>query len=249
MQILGPYPASQILSQSPPGLGSQGILLVQLPESAFDSGYPLSGQDRQDAQRQVRERDAQALLWRRALIRRILAQLLSQDPQKVHISFNSHGKPRAQGCSFNYSWTGSSMAIIFSCRGDSTGRSQAQGLELGIDLEPKSRFLSALGDRKRFSRLEKVALEFSTGTELAWLAQCRQGGGEEAWLHAFGRLWTRKEAVVKAWGESIGSHALKLSLEGERHHGSTFHWKKRAWALYDVDQEVHFLSWCSSRDH
>src|SRR5690606_16840725 len=118
---------------------------------------------------------------------------------------NEHGKPLVKGCSFNISWVENAMVLILGSA-DSA---------LGIDLEHRKRFLSALGNHQKQERLRQTAREFCTTEEQAWLDEQEVRGGPEGWLLGFGRIWTRKESLIKAWGQSIGSHALLASLEGD----------------------------------
>lgn len=133
-----------------------------------------------------------------ALARERLEALLrrySQTAELPRIERGEHGKPhvRAEGFPhFNISHAGRGMAFAFS-----------EKQELGIDIEAVAR---------RHGPLE-LAARFFTAAEteaLSALAPSRQGA-------AFVRLWTCKEAVLKALGHGIsfGLDRLRFGLDAE----------------------------------
>ncbi|MFZ0451001.1 MAG: 4'-phosphopantetheinyl transferase superfamily protein [Desulfatiglandaceae bacterium] len=136
----------------------------------------------------LRKRMAVARSW----VRVILGHYLAMDPAAICFRANSHEKPAlkgdaAQSLAFNLSHSENIMLLAVS-----------NGQPVGIDLEVIKEIsdLPALAGRY-FSPDEQVSLDQSPGPE-------RTSG--------FYRIWTRKEACLKAWG---------IGLEGELNRFST----------------------------
>ena len=118
----------------------------------------------------------------RGALRRILAATLGIDPLAIPLIDGSHGKPMLgpgdlPPVGFNVSHSGDRFMVVV-----------AAALEPGADIErirPR-RSLPALA-RRFFSRAEREEVAAAPDP-----------------LHAFYRIWTRKEAVVKADGRGVG---------------------------------------------
>jgi 4'-phosphopantetheinyl transferase len=126
----------------------------------------------------------------RAALRRILAGETGRAPHALAIDYGAHGKPRLPdhpGLHFNLSHSGEFAVIATSTLG-----------EVGIDLE-------ALRPR---SDLLPVARRFFAAHEADAVAACEG----EARSRAFLRLWTRKEAVLKASGRGIGVDTRSIAV-------------------------------------
>lgn len=107
------------------------------------------------------------------------------------IECGAHGKPFAPGLpdiEFNLSHAGARVLLAF-----------ARGQALGIDLERINRHLSLDGIAKRFFAEPE--------------ARALQRLPEHARLRAFLRLWTHKEAVLKAMGVGIGFGLERIEFE------------------------------------
>jgi 4'-phosphopantetheinyl transferase len=139
----------------------------------------LSIEERNRADRYLFPRDAFRFRRCRATLRLGLAGYLKTTPQKILLATNRHGKPFiAEGSTlhFNVSHSGGLGAIAFTTIG-----------EVGIDVEANQRDVDALEIAKaNFTRNE---------ARMVAAADSRQ---EQARI--FLRLWTRKEAVLKAAG-------------------------------------------------
>lgn len=139
---------------------------------------------------------AKLFLLGRYLLRQLLAPRLLLAPSQIPISINNKGKPslfRSDKCPpdsllpdesnsnwhFNISHTGSLLALAIS--------NQAP---LGVDLE--SRQLSS-------TQIQRLARRYFSEDEQAWLAQYPKS-------EHFLRLWTIKEAVLKAHGGGIANN-------------------------------------------
>jgi 4'-phosphopantetheinyl transferase len=120
-----------------------------------------------------------------ALTRAVLASVTGSEPAAFRFSTGPHGKPAAllggQGAqiSFNLSHTDGVVGVAVAAE---------PSLSLGFDLEP-------LG---RNAPLE-VARRYFTAREVAWLHGLPPAGRAEGFL----RLWTLKEAFIKATGKGL----------------------------------------------
>jgi len=138
----------------------------------------------------LRNRDAHC----RGLLRRHLADLLNSPAQQIRLETSSNGKPQLaedeRTLHFNLSHSGSYAAIGFSLTAS-----------IGIDLEQVRRDRDALRLARRFFSPEE-----STAIGLA---------SERHRLASFYRLWTLKEAYLKACGLGIfsGLEAPRFNVE------------------------------------
>ncbi|MFG0834679.1 4'-phosphopantetheinyl transferase family protein [Aeromonas bivalvium] len=128
----------------------------------------------------------------RVVINRLLAQRLGQDPQKLQFCSGPHGKPMLAGqgsqrCHFNLSHSGDWLAIAIGEQGP-----------IGVDLELGRRARSPLPLAQRFF----APAEYQY---LAALPKAQQAG-------SFYRLWSRKEAVLKAHGGGIAAGLEKVEF-------------------------------------
>lgn len=136
------------------------------------------------------ERDRSRFIAGRATLRRVLASYLDADPRSLSFSYGPAGKPEIAGpqamdkLSFNLS-NSADWALLAVSRGRC----------LGVDLEriPDSEDLAA------------VAKRFFAAAEAAALATYDR----PLYAEAFCAIWTRKEALLKAFGAG-----LSLPLDG-----------------------------------
>ena len=142
----------------------------------------LSADERARAARFVGEQDQIKFVIGRARLRQVLARYVDRLPEDLVFGYGEHGKPALVQCpdapAFNLSHSGEHMVIAVVPRGD-----------VGIDIE-------------RIRPIEpSMAQRFFSKTENAALAQL----SGQAWLAAFFRCWTRKEALLKAAGKGLFS--------------------------------------------
>lgn len=134
----------------------------------------------------------------RAPLLRVLAGYLDTQPEIVSLGENPHGRPLLAGTfaghlDFNWSHSGERAVIAV-----------ARHLPaLGVDIE-------RVRPRRSFMALAK---RFFAASEFALLAAMP----EEQRLSAFVRLWTAKEAMLKAHGRGLayGLDKAVMSLEGD----------------------------------
>jgi 4'-phosphopantetheinyl transferase len=144
----------------------------------------LSEDERERGSRFCFERDQRRFILRRGILRKILSLYLQAQPSELSFSYSSRGKPilRIQRgiklIQFSYSHSGE-MAIYAITR----------GTEIGIDLEKIT----------PVEGLNEIAKRFFTEGENLQI----KAAHEMARSRAFLKLWTRKEAILKATGEGI----------------------------------------------
>lgn len=119
----------------------------------------------------------------RGTLRLLAGRYLGRDPEKLAFRYGEHGKPELDGLHFNISHSGERLAAAFSCDGP-----------VGLDIEKISRRDRARDIAARYFSVRECA-ELKTSDDAEYL--CR-----------FYRLWTAKEAVMKA--TSLG-FALELA--------------------------------------
>jgi 4'-phosphopantetheinyl transferase len=173
----------------------------------------LSARERERAARFHFDHDRNRYLVAHRVLRRVLIEYLGCKPEGFDFHYGPEGKPSIPGADlrFNLSHSGE-VALI----------GLARGRELGVDVE---RFRPGVDD-------DAIARRFFSPFEvLAFQALPEHERGE-----AFFRIWTRKEAYVKARGGglTVSLSSFDVSLDaGEAH-------LLRApdldrWAIVDLD--------------
>lgn len=129
----------------------------------------------------------QEYLVSRALLRQLLAERLQQPATNLQFCNGPHGKPRLHddGWQFNLSHSGHWLALALCPQGP-----------LGVDIE--------LGKRRHHPL--PLARRFYAQSEYEWLCALPVQKQEIA----FYRLWSRKEAVLKAHGGGIAAGLEKV---------------------------------------
>jgi 4'-phosphopantetheinyl transferase len=158
--------------------------LAAEPEAVRASAPLLSDAERHRARRFAFERDASRFIVARARLRQLLAQRLGVRAQAVEFEYGAYGKPvlsrrfAHSDLHFNVSHCDDVAAYAFSC-----------GHAIGIDVEAVREISDADNIAARyFSRLENA-------TYRSLEPRDRPLG--------FFNCWTRKEAVVKAFGDGL----------------------------------------------
>lgn len=151
----------------------------------------LSPDEKQRAQRFKFEKDRHSFIAARGILRTILSRYLRIDPEIIQFNYSPKGKPFltqvSQPISFNLSHsTGKAVYAI------------ALNQNIGIDLEA-IRSIEALSLAKRFF----------CESEYRWLASL----SPQQQNSAFFKLWTCKEAYLKATGEGlVGLQDVEIDL-------------------------------------
>ncbi len=130
----------------------------------------------------------------RAFLRRVLAVHAGREPRAIEISTGRNGKPVLKdtseriGFNLSYSRSGCLVGVM-------------HGLELGVDLEDRHHVL----DRNELARAYFSRQEFSA----------LQASGAAARDELFLRIWTRKEAVLKASGAGISEAPNRFEVHAD----------------------------------
>lgn len=144
----------------------------------------LSHDELARADRFIYDRHRRRYTVAQAHLRRVLAQLTATRPEAIDFRFGRHGKPSLPGGpSFNQSHSEERIMIAV-----------AAGGRLGVDIEEvrEVKYMLGIADR-------------NFGADEA--ARIRAAPGHER-LNLFFRLWTRKEAFLKALGVGL-THPLR----------------------------------------
>lgn len=141
----------------------------------------LSADERGRAARFHRESDRRHFVVAHAVLRRILSGYLGTEPQHISLDLNPFGKPHLNNDAGN-----PDLRFSLSHSGGSALYAFAVGREVGVDLEwIEPEFATMTLVRNLFAPEEVSALSSLRG---------------DAFVQAFYRCWTRKEAYVKARG-------------------------------------------------
>ena len=159
--------------------------------------------------------------WQR---RQLFAQVLQASADMLSIQTDSYGKPFMAShprLAFNQSHSDSMLALCYSL----------DVAQIGIDIE----------DRNRVMRVDALAQHSLTVAEYA---RFKQATAQQAyWL----KLWTIKEAVLKASGIGIrlSLDQLETGCAAQQQRGSVFHPKIGQWqyACFELEQHVLSVSW------
>lgn len=137
-----------------------------------------------------RPEDAARYIAGRGLLRLMLGKYLDLSPQHLRFEYSGQGKPYLEhdsGLQFNLSHAGDLAMLAFSrCRA------------VGVDVESRERGL----------RGEEIAFRFFSPLEQAEIRELPAPDRPAAFL----RGWTRKEAFIKARGESVLKELGRFSV-------------------------------------
>ena len=170
----------------------------------------------------------------RVALRMILGARSGVEPQAILLGEDARGKPRridGSGGSFSVSHSGERVAIAVS-----------DTHELGIDIERRTSFFQP-------ERLFKLVC---SPAERAWLVAHPQETERE-----FGRLWTCKEALLKAVGMGLRTRPSSLDLADQLTHaageatldGPMIGMRSRAlWQALDLVDDCHAAVAAIARD-
>jgi 4'-phosphopantetheinyl transferase len=178
---------------------TSGLWLFDLPAHAptADQLAVLSDDERSRADRLVVEKKRNRFVHARAGLRHLLAQHLGLEPTELTFAYGERGKPYLPECpqlSFNLSHSADKAALILR---EGVGGNR----RIGIDIEDAIRDREYAAFSKRFFATE----------EQEWLLASDPGAIKDR----FYRIWTNKEAYVKALGVGIGFAPGRYALSLE----------------------------------
>jgi 4'-phosphopantetheinyl transferase len=159
-----------------------------VPEHLWNA---LSRGEKDRANRFRRPEDRALFALTRGALRRLLSEATGVPAEELAFAEGPHGKPRLAGTNgprFNVSHSGCWALIGFSDRRD-----------IGVDIE----FMRAAGGELDLAR------SFFSDAEYRSLAGLANG----TLLSSFYKIWTCKEAILKAYGAGITEHLKNFSVE------------------------------------
>lgn len=201
------------MSLEPPPPGA--VHLYEFDLDSFQFTDVLSEDERARAARFRFDRDRQRYTAGRCALRCLLSTYLKKEPRSIAFSYGFAGKPSVSGISFNLAHSGSHAVIAI-----------AANARVGVDIE----------EVREFSDMDDVAKSvFSSGELQRW-----RSAPEDRRADYFYRLWTRKEAYLKAIGEGIAQRlqALEVSLGDP---AEIIAGAEGAWALQDISHNSQLI--------
>jgi 4'-phosphopantetheinyl transferase len=163
---------------------------LELTDSEIEAlGRVLSPEEQRRAERFRIAAAARRFIGARAALRSVLGRTTGVDPADVTFAFGEHGKPRLSdgGPCFNASDTGDFVVIAVTTA------------EIGIDVELV----------RPLRRRDRLARRICTNRELESLARFPEEQRDSQLL----RLWTCKEAALKAIGTGLPGGARNVEIE------------------------------------
>jgi len=164
------------------------------PEDRAIQSQWLKREERDQADRFLREIDRTRFVLTRSMLRRLLAEYVHTTPECIQFSQGFHGKPELAGeprcpVRFNVSHSGARAAMAFALQH-----------EVGVDIEQHSSSLNwQIISRQFFSPMECRVLESIPVDQ-------RVG--------AFFDTWTRKESFIKAVGNGLSYGLDSFCVQG-----------------------------------
>ncbi|MGB7412600.1 MAG: 4'-phosphopantetheinyl transferase superfamily protein [Thermosynechococcaceae cyanobacterium] len=161
----------------------------------------LSIEEQMRSQRFIRPIDQQRFVMTRGHLRWLLGQYLNMDAAAVQFTYGEKGKPMVaevsdSGLEFNLSHSHDTALIAVRL-----------GAALGVDLEQISPDVDYTGITKRFLTYRERQAVFNQPVS----DRCQ----------VFFKIWTRKEACIKALGGSIGEHLDQIDVSSHLEQSAT----------------------------
>ena len=160
-------------------------------------GAATSDEERDRADRFRFPADRERFLARRGFLRSVLAGYAGRRPEALQFARGPNGKPRLPDADIRFNLSRTEDGILLGV---------TRGPEIGVDVERV---------RPGYTG-EEISGKFFAPAEMASLADLPEGIRSEA----FFRVWTAKEAYLKARGEGLGyplnAFAVPFAGEGPR---------------------------------
>ena len=191
--------------------------LDRIPSHIMDASF--NADERERAAEFHFDRDRDRFLIGRGVLRCLLAHYLCVPPSQPQFTINEHGKPELQdnpqSLRFNVSHSGDQALFAFCLERD-----------IGVDIECRRPDLDA-------EKITRLANRFFTPGESQTLNSLEETEKQAA----FYRLWTRKEALLKAIGTGVAGGLAKYEvsvLADEKASVLAPIDEARQWSLFDV---------------
>ena len=181
------------------GAGEVHIWLAHLPIARArlkEFAQLLSAEERERAARFRFATHQERSQIARGILRSLLGRYLGCDARAISFSCNAHGKPELVDSAFHFNTSHSGDYAVFAI---------TQAGRVGVDIEQLR--------REMFEHEAIAQRHFAPGEQ-----QQLSAVPEEERAAAFFRLWTRKEAFVKARGDGLfsGLDQFETALDGTR---------------------------------
>ncbi len=151
----------------------------------------MSDEERTRRERYHREADSQRFTVARGMLRRLLGEYLERAPEEISFTFGRDGKPMLDdSLEFNVSHSGDLVLVVV-----------ASGDPVGVDVEQISARVDSLA----------LAARFFHPDEHEHLLHLHGQDRDRA----FYRMWTRKEACLKATGTGLRGLSGRAPLSGD----------------------------------
>jgi 4'-phosphopantetheinyl transferase len=173
------------------------IWLLEIATSALDPGV-LSAEEEDRARRFVRAEDRDRFTLTRSALRHLLGAATGDNPGTVKFEAGPHGKPYL-ACRPHFADAGPRLDFNVSHSGAFALIGIAYGRAIGVDIEIIRDTIDEL----------QLARAFFCEAEYRFLASLK--GAVQ--LRSFYRIWTCKEAVLKAFGAGIAERLRDFSVE------------------------------------
>jgi 4'-phosphopantetheinyl transferase len=205
---------------APPSLPADEIHVWRVPLALEDGAVSalaatLAPDERARADRFRLPRDRRRFIAARGMLRTLLGQIVGCDPSDIAFTYGPQGKP-----SLPQSESAPLLAFNVSHSGDLALIALRWGEAVGVDIEQIRPELEWRG----------IASRFYSPSELAWL----QGLPISRQTDGFFRLWTRKEAYLKARGEGVWHELSRFDVT----QSAVFEdgdFQDADWHLYDLE--------------
>lgn len=170
------------------------------------------------------DRDRRRYVATRGTLRKILAPFLECDPRTIFFDYSSAGKPSIAGSPLHFNVSHSHELAIFA----------VSERRIGIDVEHVCSRNSYAGIARRYFSPEEQSLLSSVPPE-----------ERQRW---FFRIWTLKEAYLKATGEGLAG-LERVETAWDDQHIPRFHRKERPeeakrWTIWQFDLDTEYLGAC-----
>jgi 4'-phosphopantetheinyl transferase len=184
-------------------------------DTGFSPGDFLSVLSPDELERASRfhfERDRRHYQCARGLLRVILARYLKLPPGSLRFSYGSHGKPALAGTELRFNLSHSGGLALLAVAG---------GGEVGVDIEQV----------KPRGEVMNIAERFFSPGEIVWL----RAQPPDLQQRGFFRLWTRKEALIKAIGLGLSMPLNQFSALAEPPSAVRPASEGPDWYIFDLD--------------
>ncbi|NES02543.1 MAG: 4'-phosphopantetheinyl transferase superfamily protein [Okeania sp. SIO2F4] len=189
------YPPQKELKVSPNNVHIWSTNLKLLPSQIEELSTILSSDEIERANKFYFERDKNRFIIARGKLRKILSRYLNIEPEKLQFTYSDRGKPYLKDTSILFNLSHSQDLALYAI---------TQVNSIGIDLE----YIRPMNDA------ENLAKRFFSHQEYNLISQLPPQKQQET----FFKLWTCKEAYLKATGDGLagGLEKVEISLNPKK---------------------------------